>query len=284
MRRSFVFIIFSCLHLLMLDGVVYAQDVELQFSYLEGAPCSTHANPPYLQINYINRSNCKYYFPSLLSSKTDIPRYGFWYSINAQKDSAYYASIGSRLYIDKEYENEHFVIHLEFKQEMSEVVWAFDSMPQGEGTDMERLGIGDSFSYDMHEFSASSRNDKRRPAHFLTTNASMFPISLFWRAYLHYIRITGKSPYFTNYWLRHPKRLMKSPSLVFLPANSVVTQYASLQNIQGTGIILTFTLSSPCPPDMVHSNWGDYVKLPENVCGYDLYMGYLKYEPITIDF
>lgn len=284
MGRPFVYIIFFCLQFLLFGRGVYAQDVELKFSYLEESPGATHTNPPYLKIDYVNRSNRDYYFPSLLSSENDMPSFVSLYLINAQKDSAYYDSIESRLYKDKAYKKGHYVVSLEYFQDMGQVAWTFDSMPNGDSGENLEKWDGDMLSYDMHSYNTSVRNDKSRIVRFFVKNGSKFPISIYWDVRYHIGRMTGKSPYYTSYWLRRPKRLMKSPSLVFLPTNSTVTQYASLQSIKGTGIILTFDLSSPCPPDKVHSDWRDFIKLPEKVCGYDLYAGSLEYKPITIDF
>lgn len=242
------------------NNISWAQDVSIYLSFLEkSAPGDTLS--PSLQIEYINNSSRNYYFPALVPFDNYSPCYSTSTLISDSEEcrghsvsNNYYDHCHKTLHIDKSFQGKHYFLPLEFLQHKYASWELLTDTVFTKGEEHEQDLINDYlFSYAY---------------------------------YSHIIEPHKDIPYYNKSNLRNCKKLMLSPSFVFLKSHGRATQLISLYGIEGTGITLTVCLSAGVPPEAVYVSAGkeNTYHLPRKVRGYHLYMGIVESNTVSSVF
>lgn len=236
---------------------IFAQDICIRLSVLDNPNTNDDNLSPYLQIEYLNNSNKSYYFPALVSSASERPRFKsdvLICSSNENNKSGSYVEDSNMsrdiLYDKKEFKGLHYYLPISFLQ-MTDASW--ELIPADIYINSEE------HEEDFINYLLFSYNNK---------DCSIEPT------------------FFTRHQLKCSRFIRKSPSFVFLEGGEKVIQRVSLHGISGTGVILTFCLYSCNSPRKMHTGYGEnnVINLPRKVYKYHLYEGHIQSNIITIQF
>ena len=236
---------FVAIGLLLTTGVgLHAQDIHIVFS-LQNIQSDTLS--PYLKITYVNTSGRDYYLPAIAYFASDRPLFSTYFHRRISNNEVI-AIAKSELYEKRLFEKERYVLPIDFLRVNNRDLW-----------------------YLLYENKDNHSSDPE-----INDNLAIIDNSFG----------SEKDLFYTKQLIRNPLLLRKCPSLVFIKSESSVSQLISLSLFKDTGIILTVKLISEYAPTEVKSGWwaDDLLTLPKKICKYQLYLGRVDSNPITLDF